>query len=66
MNATDKSPRRMLSERQILDLLPIARSTLQMWVASGDFPKPRTIGPGRKAWYADEVAEWQNSRQAAA
>jgi predicted DNA-binding transcriptional regulator AlpA len=24
------------------------------------------IGPNRKAWYADEVAEWQNKRKAAA
>ena len=55
----------MLSERQILDLLPIAQSTLQQWVASGNFPKPHIIGPNRKAWYADEVDEWQNKRKAA-
>jgi prophage regulatory protein len=63
---TENAPRKMLSERQILDLLPIARSTLQQWEKHGDFPKAVMIGPNRKAWYADEVAEWQNKRKAAA
>jgi prophage regulatory protein len=61
----ENAPRKMLSERQILDLLPIARSTLQQWEKRGDFPKAVMIGPNRKAWYADEVAEWQNKRKAA-
>ena len=36
---TENTPRKMLSERQILDLLPIARSTLQQWEKDGTFPK---------------------------
>jgi predicted DNA-binding transcriptional regulator AlpA len=32
-------PRRMMSEKQILDLLPIARSTLQKWEKDGKFPR---------------------------
>jgi prophage regulatory protein len=59
-------PRRMMSEKQILDLLPIARSTLQNWEKEGLFPKSVMIAPNRKAWYADEVAAWQNDRKAAA
>jgi predicted DNA-binding transcriptional regulator AlpA len=55
--------RRMLSEKQILDLLPIARSTLQNWEREGAFPKSVQIGPNRKAWYADEVAAWQKRRE---
>jgi prophage regulatory protein len=58
-------PRRMISEKQILELIPIARSTLQNWEREGLFPKSVPIGPNRKAWYADEVAEWQNNRKAA-
>ena len=34
----------MISEKDILDLLPIARSTLQHWIADGEFPKPIHIG----------------------
>jgi predicted DNA-binding transcriptional regulator AlpA len=57
--------RPMLSEKQILDRLPIARSTLQKWEREGDFPKSVQIGPNRKAWYADEVAAWQKQREVA-
>jgi predicted DNA-binding transcriptional regulator AlpA len=59
------APRRMMSEKQILDLLPIARSTLQNWIKAKEFPQPVSIGPNRKAWFADEVAVWQNNRKAA-
>ena len=63
--ADDRRPRKMLSERQILDLLPIARSTLQQWEKQGLFPKSRIIGPNRKAWFEDEIIEWQSKRQGA-
>jgi predicted DNA-binding transcriptional regulator AlpA len=53
----------MLSERQILDRLPIARSTLQHWEKEGLFPKSIPIGPNRKAWYKDEVVAWQKQRE---
>lgn len=59
---TEVAPRKMLSERQILDLLPIARSTLQDWEKNGDFPKAVKIGPNRRAWYADEIAKWQAAK----
>jgi predicted DNA-binding transcriptional regulator AlpA len=57
--------RAMLSEKPILDRLPIARSTLQSWEKQGAFPKSVPIGPNRKAWYADEVVAWQKKREAA-
>jgi prophage regulatory protein len=63
---TENAPRKMLSERQILDLLPIARSTLQQWEKHGNFPKAVMIGPNRKAWFADEVIAWQEKRVAKA
>jgi prophage regulatory protein len=56
--------RAMLSEKQILDRLPIARSTLQNCEKEKLFPKSVQIGPNRKAWYADEVASWQKQREA--
>jgi predicted DNA-binding transcriptional regulator AlpA len=54
--------RPMLSEKQILDRLPIARSTLQKWEGK-IFPKSVPIGPNRKAWYEDEVVAWQKQRE---
>jgi prophage regulatory protein len=61
---TETAPRKMLSERQILDLLPIARSTLQQWEKSGDFPKSVMIGKNRKAWFEEDVVAWQKAKAA--
>jgi len=55
--------RPLMTERQILELLPISRSTLQNWVSQGHFPRHIGLGPRRNAWFVDEVMEWQNSRQ---
>jgi prophage regulatory protein len=63
--ADDRRLRKMLSERQILDLIPIARSTLQQLEKQGLFPKSCPLGPNRKAWFEDEIIEWQSKRQAA-
>ena len=52
-------PRKMLSEKQVLALIPIARSTLWRMERKGQFPKGSYILPGRKFWYADEIAAFQ-------
>jgi prophage regulatory protein len=51
--------RRMLSERQLRQLIPVSRSTLQRWVAQGKFPAPVQIGKRRTVWFADDVRQWQ-------
>jgi prophage regulatory protein len=58
----EEEPRRMMSEKQILDLLPIARSTLQNWERDGLFPKSVPVGKNRKAWFQDEVIAWQKEK----
>jgi prophage regulatory protein len=55
----EAQPRRMLNEKQVLQLVPIARSTLWRMEKQGKFPKGSYILPGRKVWFADEVAAWQ-------
>jgi len=54
------APRLMLTEKQVLELVPVARSTLQRYVADGAFPAPVQIGPNQQAWFADEIADWQD------
>lgn len=54
----------MLSEKQLLQVVPVARSTLQNWVRDGLFPKPVAVGPVRKMWFRDEVAAWQDEKAA--
>jgi predicted DNA-binding transcriptional regulator AlpA len=51
----------MLSEKQVLGLIPIARSTLWRWEARGAFPPGVCIEGRRKLYYEDEVVAWQDS-----
>ena len=44
-----------LREKQVLELLPVNRSTLWRWVKDGYFPKPLKIGRGVTVWRHDEV-----------
>ncbi|HEY2212282.1 MAG TPA: AlpA family phage regulatory protein [Bradyrhizobium sp.] len=59
---TETTPRKMLTEKQVLALVPVARSTIWNWVRNGTFPNPKKIGPSRVVWYADEIAAWQSTK----
>jgi prophage regulatory protein len=54
-------PRRMLTEAQVLDLLPFGRTTLHNLIKCGGFPRGVYVSPNRRAWFADEIARWQNA-----
>ena len=58
----DKSePRRMLSEKQVLAIVPVGRSTLWRLEKGGRFPKSTYISPNRRVWFADEIIAWQEA-----
>jgi prophage regulatory protein len=55
-------PRKMLNIEQVLEIVPVSRTTLWRMVRAKRFPKCHRhhLSPGyNKAWFADEVAEWQ-------
>jgi predicted DNA-binding transcriptional regulator AlpA len=54
-------PRRMLTEGQVLDIVPVGRTTLYQMVKDGRFPRGTYISPNRRIWFADEVAGWQDA-----
>ena len=54
-------PRRMLTEAQVLDIVPVGRTTLYQMVKEGRFPRGTYISPNRRIWFGDEVAAWQNA-----
>lgn len=59
--APDKSgPRRMLSEKQVLEIIPVGRTTLYRMEKAGRFPRSTYISPNRRVWFADQVIAWQN------
>src|SRR3954453_21475822 len=52
-------PRRMLSEKQVLEIVPIGRTTLYRMEKAGKFPRSTYISPNRRIWYEDEITAWQ-------
>ncbi|UQR67632.1 AlpA family transcriptional regulator [Bradyrhizobium sp. C-145] len=48
-------PRRMLNEKQVLEIIPVGRTTLYRMEKSGRFPKATYISPNRRVWFEDEI-----------
>jgi len=60
-DANAARPRRMLSEKQLLAIVPFGRSTLWRMEEAGKFPKPAPIdGTNRRYWFEDQIVAWQN------
>jgi prophage regulatory protein len=57
--APDK-PRRMLNEKQVLQIVPVSAVTLWRLEKKGQFPKGTYISPNRKVWFEDEIVKWQS------
>jgi prophage regulatory protein len=61
-SAPDKSrPRRMLSEKHILEIVPVGRTTLYRMEQAGRFPRSTYISPNRRVWFEDEITAWQKT-----
>lgn len=43
---------------QVLARVPVAKSTLWLWVREGRFPRPIKLGEMTTAWRATSVSEW--------
>jgi prophage regulatory protein len=54
-------PRTMLSEKQVLQIIPIGRTTLFRMEKAGRFPKSTYVSPNRRFWFADQIVAWQNA-----
>ena len=60
--ATDKSrPRRMLHEKQVLDIVPLSRTSIYRLERAGKFPRSTYISANRRIWYEDDIVAWQNA-----
>jgi predicted DNA-binding transcriptional regulator AlpA len=54
-------PRRMLNEKQVLDIVPLSRTSIYRLEKAGTFPKSTYISANRRIWYEDEVIAWQRA-----
>ena len=56
---------KLLTIREVCELLSISRTSLWIKVKSGQFPKPIKLGDGtRKAFLASEINDWIAERVA--
>lgn len=52
----------MLRLPELQQHVPLSRSTIYRLVSSGDFPRPKQLGPRCIAWRWGEVVEWLRTR----
>ncbi len=48
--------------RTVAQKTGLSRATIYRYMARGDFPQRRKVGPGRVAWLASEITSWSLSR----
>jgi predicted DNA-binding transcriptional regulator AlpA len=53
--------RRMLTIDQVLDIIPVGRTTIFRMERDGRFPSSHWPSPGRRCWFEDEVVAWQET-----
>ena len=55
------SARRMLTIDQVLQIVPVSRTTLYEMEKNKEFPQSHYITANRRVWFEDEVIAWQNN-----
>ena len=51
----------LLRINEVCNLTSVAKSTINLWVARGKFPKPILLSPTIKVWKLDTIQEWIDS-----
>jgi prophage regulatory protein len=59
--SAEPRPRKMLNEKQVLEIVPFGRTTLYHMERDGKFPRSIYISPNRRCWFADDIVRWQNT-----
>lgn len=44
---------------QLLQVIPISKTTLWRKIKAGEFPKPHMLGPRTKVWDVEELRLWK-------
>lgn len=52
---TTEQPDRLLRLKQVLQLIPVSKSTWWVGVKTGRFPKPIKLGPRTTAWRESDI-----------
>jgi prophage regulatory protein len=52
----------LLRIEEVCELTTLGKSTINLWVAQGKFPKPIHLSPTIKVWRLGDIAQWINSQ----
>ena len=52
------SPDQLLRITEVSRLTSLAKSTINLWVAQGKFPKPLILSPTIKVWRYQSLIDW--------
>jgi prophage regulatory protein len=52
------SPEQLLRITEVSRLTSLAKSTINLWVAQGKFPKPISLSPTIKVWRSQSLNDW--------
>lgn len=48
----------LLRIAEVSHFTSLAKSTINLWVAQGKFPKPITLSPTIKVWRSQQITDW--------
>lgn len=51
-------PSQLLRLKEVSQLTSLGKSTINLWVAHGKFPKPLTLSATIKVWRKKDLVEW--------
>jgi prophage regulatory protein len=57
----DTNANQLLRINEVSELTSLAKSTINLWVSQGKFPKPLTLSPTIKVWRIASIVEWIES-----
>ena len=52
----------LLRIQEVSALTSLAKSTINLWVSQGKFPKPVSLSPTIKVWRQQQLNEWIDSQ----
>jgi predicted DNA-binding transcriptional regulator AlpA len=61
MDDVKREARKMMTMDEVLQLIPVGKSTLKRMIKNGEFPPGNYITPNKRVWYEDTVLLWQRS-----
>ncbi|WP_456654271.1 helix-turn-helix transcriptional regulator [Bradyrhizobium lupini] len=50
----------MISWRQLLRTIPLSRTTIEIKIKQGSFPRPYPLTTLKVGFFLDEIVEWQH------